>query len=105
MSLRSVIALAVVVAGPALTGETARQEHAQPVRERALARPPASPRPGVARGERVTVEVTSGSARLTFESTAESAGHMGDFVLVRNPANGRLFQAKVFSDGKVLIQK
>lgn len=61
--------------------------------------------PGIGRGERVTVEVTSGGTRLAFEATAESAGHKGDSVLVRNPDNGRLFQAKVFGNGKVLIHK
>ena len=59
----------------------------------------------IERGERVAVEVTSGGARLAFQATAESAGHAGDSVLVRNPENGRLFQAKVLGNGKVLIHK
>jgi hypothetical protein len=59
----------------------------------------------IERGEQVTVEVTSGGARLAFQATAQSAGHAGDFVLVRNPENGRLFQAKVLGNGKVLIHK
>jgi len=60
---------------------------------------------GVERGERISVEVASGAARLAFQATAESAGHAGESVLVRNPVNGRLFQGKVFGNGKVLVQK
>lgn len=59
----------------------------------------------VERGERVKVEVTSGAARLVFEAVAESAGGLGDSVLVRNPENGHLFQAKVLEDGKVAVHK
>ena len=60
---------------------------------------------GIERGESVNVEVRSGAARLAFASTAESSGHMGEVVLVRNPQNGKLFQAKVQSKGTVLVQR
>jgi hypothetical protein len=63
-----------------------------------------SPR-DVERGERVSVEVSAGNARLTFEAEAASAGRAGDSVLVKNPENGRLFQAKVQGKGKVAVQK
>jgi hypothetical protein len=59
----------------------------------------------VTRGDRITVEVTSGSARLAFAAIAESPGQAGDSILIRNPENGRLFQAKVWGEGKVRIQK
>jgi hypothetical protein len=59
----------------------------------------------VERGERITVEVTSGAARLAFQATAQSGGRQGDSVLVQNPESGRLFQAKVIGNGKVLIHK
>jgi hypothetical protein len=59
----------------------------------------------VERGDRITVEVTSGAARLAFEAIAESAGRQGESVLVRNPENGHMFQAKVLGDGKVVINK
>jgi len=59
----------------------------------------------VERGAKVSVEVTSGSARLVFEAVAETAGRQGEWVLIRNPGNGHLFQAKVFGDGKVVINK
>jgi hypothetical protein len=59
----------------------------------------------IERGEPVSVEVRSGSARLAFDSTAESSGHPGESILVRNPQNGKLFQAKVQMKGKVLVQR
>jgi hypothetical protein len=59
----------------------------------------------VERGERITVEVTSGAARLAFLATAQSGGREGDNILVRNLGNGRLLQARVMANGKVLIHK
>jgi hypothetical protein len=73
--------------------------------ESSAAQPRSNKPCAIERGERVAVEVTSGGARLAFQATAESAGHAGDSVLVRNPENGRLFQAKVLGNGKVLIHK
>lgn len=60
---------------------------------------------GIERGERVQVEVRSGTARLGFEANTASSGHTGDSVLVRNPENGRLFSAVVQGKGKVLVQR
>jgi hypothetical protein len=72
-------------------------------------RPPSDAKPQAApevtRGERVHVEVLSGAAKIHFEANAESSGRAGDSVLIRNPANGRLFQAKVSARGKVSVQK
>jgi flagella basal body P-ring formation protein FlgA len=59
----------------------------------------------VERGDKVAVEVSSGGAMLAFEATAESSGRAGDSVVVRNPENGRLFQAKVDGKGKVSVKK
>lgn len=57
----------------------------------------------VQRGDTVTVDVSSGAARLTFQARAESAGRAGDTVLVRNPANGRRFRARVVGQGAVAV--
>jgi len=57
----------------------------------------------VERGDAVAVEVASGAAILKFESTAESGGKTGETVLVRNPANGARFRARVVAKGKVLV--
>ena len=59
----------------------------------------------VQRGERVAVEVLSGAALLRFLADAETSGHVGDSVLIRNPENGKLFQAKVEAKGKVMVQR
>ena len=59
----------------------------------------------VERGDQVAVEVTSGAARLGFEASAETAGQVGESVLVKNPQNGHLFQAKVVEEGKVFVHR
>jgi hypothetical protein len=69
------------------------------------ARAPAPVPPTVRRGDKVAVSVTTGSVLLTFDSEAESSGRVGDSVIVRNPANGNRFVARVQDQGKVVIQK
>jgi flagella basal body P-ring formation protein FlgA len=59
----------------------------------------------VERGDTVSVQVASGAAWLAFEGTAESAGRLGESILVRNPENGWSFQARVQAKGKVLVKK
>jgi flagella basal body P-ring formation protein FlgA len=59
----------------------------------------------VERGDKIAVEVSSGGATLAFEAMAESSGRAGDSIVVRNPENGRLFQAKVDGKGKVSVKK
>jgi len=61
--------------------------------------------PDVRRGDPVLVAVMSGSAYLSFESKAESSGHAGEWVLVKNPDSGRLFRAKVEAKGRVTVEK
>lgn len=61
--------------------------------------------PQVERGDKVDVQVQSGDAFLEFEAEAESPGHVGDLVFLRNPENGRRFQARVEGKGKVAIRK
>lgn len=57
----------------------------------------------VGRGETVTVEVVSGAAQLRLRARAETSGSAGEAVLVRNPASGRLFAARVEGEGKVVV--
>jgi flagella basal body P-ring formation protein FlgA len=59
----------------------------------------------VERGDRVEVEVKVGAAILDFEATAESAGRTGDSIMVKNPENGRTFQAKIQDKGHVLVER
>jgi hypothetical protein len=71
----------------------------------AAAQKPVAVKMDVLRGEQVAVEVTSGAALLKFVGDAETSGHVGDSVLVRNPENGKRFEAKVEGTGKVLVQR
>jgi flagella basal body P-ring formation protein FlgA len=59
----------------------------------------------VERGDLVAVEVKVGAAILDFEATAESSGRTGDSVIIKNPENGRSFQAKIQDKGHVLVEK
>jgi flagella basal body P-ring formation protein FlgA len=59
----------------------------------------------IERGDRVAVEVKVGSAILDFEATAESSGRAGDTIIMKNPDNGRSFQAKIQDKGHVLVEK
>ena len=104
MLLRSVL-LVIAISAPVWAVQETEQNRESDLRRTNTAVPRLVAVPRVGRGERVSVEVTSGSARLAFEATAESSGRVGNFVLVRNPANGRLFQAKVAAKGKVIVQK
>lgn len=64
-----------------------------------------SKEPLVASGDTVRVEVRSGAVLLAFDATAESAGHAGEGVIVRNPINGKRFRAVVEGKGKVAVRK
>ena len=57
----------------------------------------------VNRGDRVRVKVDGGSAILSFEAQAETAGIPGDTVLVKNPTSGRSFRARVEGEGFVSV--
>jgi hypothetical protein len=59
----------------------------------------------VERGETVRVEVRSGGVLLAFDASAETSGRTGDPVIVKNPQNGKRFQARVEGPGKVSIKK
>ncbi len=59
----------------------------------------------IERGDKVAVEVTAGEAVISFEAVAETSGHAGETVLLRNPENGRYFQARIESKGKASIHK
>ena len=59
--------------------------------------------PEVHSGDVVAVQVTSGRAGLRLEGVAGGDGRRGDFIPVRNPANGRTFRARVEGAGKVAV--
>ncbi len=57
----------------------------------------------VNRGDTVQVDVRFGGAHLSFSGHAESGGHVGDSVSVRNPETSRVFQAVVAGSGRVSV--
>ena len=59
----------------------------------------------VARGETIRVEVSSGGVVLAFDAAAESSGHVGEAITVRNPGNGQKFRAIVEARGKAGVRK
>jgi flagella basal body P-ring formation protein FlgA len=59
----------------------------------------------VERGDRVDVVVMSGEAKIELQAEAETSGRFGELVMVRNPDNGRHFQARVNGKDRVLITK
>lgn len=58
----------------------------------------------VNRGDLVHVEVRVGSAHLSLTGKAESGGHVGESVAVRNPDSSRIFQALVEGSGRVVVE-
>jgi flagella basal body P-ring formation protein FlgA len=49
----------------------------------------------VTKGDRVTVIVHSGQARLSFDAEAQGSGKHGDLISLKNPDSGKLFRARV----------
>jgi len=58
----------------------------------------------VNRGDMVHVDVRFGAAHLILVGQAESAGHIGDVVAVRNPESSRVFRALVDGADKVVVE-
>jgi flagella basal body P-ring formation protein FlgA len=57
----------------------------------------------VERGQTVMVEVHSGGAVVKAEAKAESAGHRGETIPVRNITSGMRFRAEIEGKGRVLV--
>ena len=58
----------------------------------------------ISRGDRIEVSVIDGSATLSLEGIAESAGSKGESILVHNPSTGKNFRAVVEEKGKVVLK-
>jgi len=54
-------------------------------------------------GDLVDVLVKSGNAHLKLQALAESSGHRGDMIALRNPKSGKTFRAKVEAEDKALV--
>jgi hypothetical protein len=61
-------------------------------------------KPAVERGQAIQVEVARGGVHLGFEASAESSGHIGEAVVLRNPANGQRLRGVVTAEGKVTVR-
>ena len=59
-----------------------------------------TPAPAVRRGEALAIEVATGNTRLQIRAQAEAPARAGQVVLVKNPLNGRRFQARVTAPGR-----
>ncbi|HLH38157.1 MAG TPA: flagellar basal body P-ring formation chaperone FlgA [Bryobacteraceae bacterium] len=59
----------------------------------------------IERGDTVRVDVSSGAAHLSFEAISQTAGRAGELILLKNPENGRYFQARVEGKDKASITK
>jgi flagella basal body P-ring formation protein FlgA len=59
--------------------------------------------PAARRGERVTVRVDRGLARLQFEAEVTATAMAGQSVQLKNPWNGRRFQGRVDGPGRVTV--
>lgn len=57
----------------------------------------------VTKGDRVTVTVNSGPARLSFDVEAETSGRRGDLIAFKNPDSGKVFRARVDGPDKAEI--
>jgi len=57
----------------------------------------------VTAGEKVQVRVVDGSAYVSLEGTALTAGRKGATISLRNPSNGRVFRGVVEEKGLVLV--
>ncbi len=58
----------------------------------------------VSRGDLIEIEVRSGAARLLLTARAESGGHGGDTISVRNLESNKIFAAQVAGKGKAVVR-
>jgi flagella basal body P-ring formation protein FlgA len=58
----------------------------------------------VNRGDLVAIEARTGRVKLAFSGRAESAGHMGDLITVRNPDTQKIFQARVCAHDRAIVE-
>jgi len=54
----------------------------------------------VEKGDRVAVEVRTGSMKLSMDAVSESGGRTGETVVLRNPSSGKRFPARVEGKGR-----
>jgi flagella basal body P-ring formation protein FlgA len=60
--------------------------------------------PLVERGDPVRVVVRQGGARLEIDAVAETSGHKGDRISLRNPESKKRFAARVSGKGQAVVE-
>jgi flagella basal body P-ring formation protein FlgA len=58
----------------------------------------------ITKGDRVTVTVNSGLARISIDAEAETSGRLGDLVALRNLESGKLFRGRVDAPGQAALE-
>ncbi|MCE5309817.1 MAG: flagellar basal body P-ring formation chaperone FlgA [Acidobacteriales bacterium] len=56
----------------------------------------------VEKGDRVAVEVRTGSMKLTMDAVSETGGRSGETVVLRNPSSGKRFRARIEGKGRAV---
>lgn len=58
----------------------------------------------VAKGDLVTVTVSSGLARISIDAEAETSGRRGDPIALKNLESGKLFRGRIDAPGKAALE-
>lgn len=58
----------------------------------------------VTKGDRVTVTVSSGLARISIDAEAQTSGRCGDPVSLKNLESGKLFRARIDAPGQAALE-
>jgi len=56
----------------------------------------------VEKGDRVVVEVRTGSMKLTMDTVSETGGRSGETVVLRNLSSGKRFRARIEGKGRAV---
>jgi flagella basal body P-ring formation protein FlgA len=62
------------------------------------------PKTDVERGDQVLVRVENAGSVISIQARSEQAGALGQQIRLRNPASGRLFQARVDGKGTAVVR-
>ena len=58
----------------------------------------------ITKGDRVTVRVSSGLAKISIDAEAETSGRRGDPVALKNLESGRLFRGRIDAPGQAALE-
>ena len=58
----------------------------------------------ITKGDRITVTVNSGLAKISIDAEAETSGRRGDPVALKNLESGKLFRARIDAPGQAALE-